>query len=211
MKKNAIQMIGRKSPLDSPFSVFESFGEWTSLKATKILPPNAYFVVVLLNKKIGADIHPNIFVQGYRPHSSGAHVSADKRRYGAFVPDGMPSKYNDDVVFITSQLYQIKGEHEVDLVLAKGECFQQEKMKNLVDRISQERQYSLLGELGLYTYHCTESFGYFLKDRTYKVWAILVGENAGFTLNKKMLIFDYSTGIPAAVPYHDKLFTKVEK
>ena len=94
MKKN-IKMVGEKSPIESSFAVFESFGDWLTLKRTKVLPQGVYFAVLRPTNKTKADIFPNLFVQGYRPHSSGAQIHVDKRRYAKFVPAGQKVAADD--------------------------------------------------------------------------------------------------------------------
>lgn len=206
MEKNAIHLIGHKSPLSSPFAVFEHFGSWRDLREQKKLPIGVYFVVVVVADKNKADIYPNLFVQGYRPHSSGAQIHVDTRRYAAFVPDQSLVKSLEDVVYVESQLYQVKSDLEVELVLTVGEAQNKSCLIRLADRICAERQLEKLSEVKHYSYACPESVGYFLKGRVYDVWSLLVGINTGFSLEKRVLIMDYHTGIPAIVPYQDKCF-----
>ena len=135
MEKNAIHLIGKKTPLSSRFAVFEHFSSWKNLKEQKKLPQGVYFVVVVAADKNKADIYPNLFVQGYRPHSSGAQIHADTRHYGAFVPDRAFVQSVEDVVYIESQLYQIKGDLDVALVLARGEAQDKLSIMSLADHI----------------------------------------------------------------------------
>ena len=208
MKKN-IKMIGKKSPIDSTFAVFESFSDWLTLKESKVLPEEVYFAVLRPTNKAKADIYPNLFVQGYRPHSSGAQIHVDKRRYAKFVPAGQKVAA-DDLEFNKVQLYQVKGEREVELVLQEGESQTLAGAEKLVNRICSERKIEKLSDIKRYHYTCPNSVGYYLKDRDYDVWSVLVGENTGFSLTKKVLVVDYLTGIPAIVPYQDKSFEKIE-
>ena len=205
MEKSII-MVGQKSPLDSAFAVFEHFKDWGTLRKSKVLPENAYFLVVVLADKNKADIAPNLFVQGYRPHSSGSHVAVDCRRYGAFLPEEKAVLAKDDIQFLQTQLYQIKGEREVELILRDGECTQKEAIERLVNQICSERSYTLLNDVQKYMYNSLKSAGYFLGGRKYPVWGALIGENVDGQLVKKMLILDYYTGVPAVVVYVDSLF-----
>lgn len=207
--EKSIQIIGKRSPLDSAFAIFENFSDWVNLRKSKVLPDGVYFAVVLLGNKNKADIYPHIFVQGYRPHSSGAQIHVDKRRYGKFVLRGAKVA-PDDVEFDTVQLYQIKGERAVELILTEGECQTLGGARKLIDRICQDRQLEQLSKVKHYLYDCPTSVGYFLKGRIYDVWSVLIGENTGFALEKKVLIVDYLTGIPAIVPYEDACFAKAE-
>ena len=209
MEKNAIRLIGRKSPLSSPFAVFEHFGSWRDMREQKKLPIGVYFVVVVVDDKNKADIYPNLFVQGYRPHSSGTQIHVDTRRYGSFVPDRMFVRSTDDVVYIESQLYQVKDDLGVEPVLTVGEAQNRSCVIKLADRICAERSFEKLSEVEHYSYACPASIGYFLGGRTYDVWSLLVGINTGFSLEKRVLIMDYHTGIPAIVPYQDSCFAPV--
>jgi len=211
MNTDQIIMVGNRSDCHSDFAVFEAFKNWRQLRTVKILPERVYFAVLTIADKKKADIIPNLMVQGYRPHSSCAWLSVDTRRYGEFVKkETVRDKvYPDDVVFSESQLYRIKGETKVELVLLSGDSYKEEKIETLADCICKERGYEPLGELALYDYECPRSAGYFLKGRNYRVWAVLVGEPTGFELRKRVLIFDYWTGIPSIVEYNDECFFKI--
>ena len=174
------------------------------------MPDLVYFLVVTLADKDKADIRPNLYVQGYRPHSSGAHLSVDTRRYGEFVPNDKAQKrcFSDDIVFLECQLYQVKEDLDVELVLKSGDSHDKAKIAELAKRICWERGYQQLSDVAVYHYDCPRSAGYFLTGRQYKVWSMLVGEPTGFELRKRVLIFDYDTGIPAIVEYEDDCFLK---
>lgn len=224
LREGAIQMIGpNKSAWRSPFVVFESFAKWGSLKDEKKLANGMYFAVMTTASKAKIDIIPNLFVQGYRPHSSGAVIHVQKRRYGEFVPAARGDKYNDDVVFDQVQLYQVKNDNNVELVLRDGECLNDKGetitvkqecrttkgIQKLVDRICADNSFEVLGNLKQYYYHCPVSSGYFLALRSYHVWSVLIGVNTGFSFQKKVLVMEYYTGIPAVVDYDDRHFEKL--
>lgn len=205
---NSIIMIGDTSDVFSPFAVFETFKNWTGIRDVKILPQGVYFAVLVLANNHNVDIRPDLFVQGYRPHSSGKNISVDKRRYGEFVREKRPD-FNDDVVFCQSQLYQVIGEREVALVLKDGDSHCFEKIERLTHRICAENGYERLSNIEEYSYSCPSASGYFLACRTYHVWSVLIGKSTGFALDKKVLIFEYETGIPAIVDYDDRNFEKM--
>lgn len=207
--KNEIQLIGQKSPLNSAFAVFEHFSSWKKLKEEKKLPEGVYFAVLVIANKNKSDIYPDLFVQGYRPHSSGAHIHVETRGYGAFVPSDDQIKSLDDLVFEQAQLYQVKGNQKVELVLRNGECQSKIFVCHLVSRICAERNLERLSDIKHYRYRNSVSVGYFLAEREYEVWSLLVGVNTGFSLEKKVLIMDYYTGIPAIISYEDKCFKKI--
>lgn len=210
MNETAIIMVGKKkSDCQSPFAVFETFKAWTHLREIKVIQNGFYFAVLVLQDKQNADIHPDLFVQGYRPHSSFAKLYVDKRRYGRFVK-AEEKEYCDDVVFAAVQLYQIMGAREVRLVLKNGESHDLAKVTELAGQICQELKLELLGNLRLVEYYCPVSSGYFLANYHYKVWAAVVGERNGLKLDKKALIFDYETGIPGVVEYDDRHFETIE-
>ena len=208
MKNSSIIMVGDKSDAFSPFAVFETFKNWTSVRDVKILPQGVYFAVLVLTDYQTVDIRPDLFVQGYRPHSSGKNLSVDKRRYGEFVREKR-TNFKDDVVFCQSQLYQVMGEREVALVLKNGDSHCFEKIEQLTKKICAENGYERLSDIKKYSYSCPSASGYFLACRTYHVWSVLIGKSTGFALDKKVLIFEYETGIPAIVDYDDRNFERM--
>ena len=209
MKEKAIIMVGPRSSHNSDFAVFEKFRDWSSIKERKVLEKGMYFAVLELKHKRMADIYPNLFVQSFLPHSSGESLRVERRHYGAFVPSDSEMQASDDLEFDAVQLYQIKGDAEVELILLDGQCKKASYMKKLAERICKEQNFQQLGKLEHLMYHCPQSAGYFLALRSYEVWSVVVGENTGFSLNKKVLIFDYNTGIPAIVEYNDRHFERM--
>lgn len=208
MEKSAIIMLGsKKSDSKSPFAVFENFGNWSYLKNNKIIPEGMYFAVVVPENNKKVDIFPDLFIQGYRPHSSVAKMSVSKRRYGRFV-EGL-AEFDDDMPIVSSQLYRAVGEREVELVLKVGECRQLPKIGLLACKICGEFNLERMGALKMVKYSCSASSGYFLKGRDYKVWAVVVGERKDFSLVKKALVFDFITGIPGIVEYKEEDFETV--
>lgn len=206
MKEKSILMRGEKSDYTSSFSVFESLSSWEKVREYKVIPEGFYFAVLVVSGKKCVDVYPDLFIQGYRPHSSCGRMHVDKRRYAKFINDEGLREAPDDVVFFRSQLYQIVGKREVELVLKNGECRTVEGATKLTERICKEYSFEKLGDVKRCTYHCSDSSGYFLAHRSYDVWSVLVGENAGFTLDKKVLVIDYLTGIPSIVPYDESHF-----
>ena len=205
-------MVGdKKSSCHSPFAVFETLKGWTTTRATKVIPDGTYFAVLVRQDGGNVDVHPNLFVQGYRPHRSFAKLYVDKRRYGRFVK-GEVTKLSgdDDVAFAEAQLYQVVGEREVRLVQKDGESHDEGKMLELAEHICCEQGLELLGELQLAEYSCPISSGYFLAGYSYKVWVAVVGLQEHLKLTKKALIFDYDTGIPGLVECNEDHFLVIE-
>lgn len=206
-------MVGaRRSPSASSFTVFEYFKNWSELKQEKVLPPGSYFVVVVVGKKM-VELKPDLFIQGYRPHSSSRIFGVSKRRYGAFVRCGSNNAAaEDDVVFEAANLYRIAGPQEVELILMDGESHDAVKIKELSARICATEQLEPLSSLCRYQYSPKESTLYFLAGRTYSVWSLVVGQSQGLSgMVKKVLVFDYETGIPAVVPYDESCFKKLSE
>lgn len=208
-EKRSIIMVGKKSSPHSVFAVFEHFNDWTGLRQNKVILDGFYFAVILSQSKTKVDIFPNLFVQGYRPHSSGAQIHVDKRRYDKFVPDSSMRVAEDDIAFDQVQLYKAISDRKVELIFTNGESQTESAAQSLADRICQERNFEKLSPVRRYRYHCPVAAGYFLACRSYDVWSMLIGKSNGFSLEKKVLIIDYLTGIPAVVPYDDRHFEAV--
>lgn len=209
MRNDKIVMIGKKSNSYTSFAVFESLSSWRTLREMKVIPVGHYFAVLVVNDRICLDVRPDLFVQGYRPHSSSSVLHVDRRRYGEFVREARP-EFKDDVVFCESQLYQVKGELEVELVLGAGEASDVTCMEGLVQRICAECGYNELGKLGVYSYECKKSVGYFLAGRKYKIWATVVGKVNELSMSKKILIFEYETGIPALIDFDTDCLSAID-
>lgn len=210
MEKNTIIMKGKKSHIGSSFSVFENLNSWKLVAQDKVIPVGSYFAVLTVGSK-QVEVRPDLFVQGYRPHSSSKILSVQKRRYGAFVRNGTSESqtYDDDVEFAQANLYQRIGELDVELVLSDGECHDKDAMTALMLRICEQQYLQPLGELKVLKYFCKNSKAYFLSGRSYKVWAVMVGKDEDMSMTKKVLIFDYETGIPALVDYDETSFTEL--
>lgn len=204
--EDKIIMLDRKSNCSSDFAVFEHFRSWKNLRESLVLPNGVYFAVLVSLEKFRFQIEPNLFIQGYQPHSSGKNVVCSQRGYGAFIQDESLRRSEDDLLFFSSQLYQIKEKTIVELILCEGESQDLQKTKWLAQRICNERSYQQLGDLARYNYFCRSSAGYFLAGRNYQVWAMLIGESTGFSLKKRMLVIDFLTGIPSIVDYVDDNF-----
>lgn len=207
--RKEIQLVGtRRSRPSSSFTVFEYFKNWTDIRQEKVLPVGCYFIVATVAKKM-VELRPDLFIQGYRPHSSCPVFSISKRRYGAFVRVGLASEKiaDDDVSFYQAQLYKVMGENDVELILKDGESHDRVKIQHVVSRICRDEKLETFGSLKRYLYSPKESILYFLAGRTYSVWSIVVGQSQGLSgIVKKVLVFDYETGIPALVPYDESCF-----
>lgn len=212
--RKEIQLVGtRRSQSGSSFTVFEYFKNWTDIRQEKVLPVGCYFIVAIVDKKM-VELRPDLFIQGYRPHSSSPVFGVSKRRYGAFVRAGLNPEpeqvVDDDVSFYQAHLYQVMGENEVELILEDGESHDQVKIQHVVSRICRDEKLESFSKLKRYLYSPKESILYFLAGRTYSVWSVVVGQSQGLSgIVKKVLVFDYETGIPALVPYDESCFKKL--
>src|SRR5574344_295318 len=127
MDKEIKPLVGKKkTPVSEDLSNFESYAGWKSLKTSKVIPDGAYFVVGSLegrNAKLKSDIKPNIFVQGYRPHSSDELFLGDKRRYSQiFIGFPVPKvKKEEDLFLVSGNLYKAISEAEFELIFLDGE------------------------------------------------------------------------------------------
>jgi len=212
MKTEIVLKGEKRSDLNSSFAVFETFKDWKQLRENKVISKGMYFAVVIMKNQSRIEIMPDLFVQGYHPHSSGAALGNIKRRYGQFVRCDKANeykRYHDDVVFLQANIYQCLGDREVELVLKDGENYDIKETQKFVERICKQRDLQILGELNVLKYSCPKSEGYFLKGRDYLVCAVVVGKSEQFSVHKQVLIFDFHTGIPAVVDYVDEAFSKV--
>lgn len=200
----------KKSESSSPMAVFEYYKNWPVLKAMKIIPDGFYFLVgVSVGKKI--DIVPDLFVQGFQPHSNSGPFRSLQRGYGKiFVGTDQTSDITeDDVVLQQANLYQAKPNDQFELVLKCNEWHDQVTVEAFMQRFMIEHKLEKMSEIDLFKYRCPKSRGYYLSGRKYKVWAMLVGDASdGQRLQKKVLIVDYHTGLPCVVGFEANAFEK---
>lgn len=199
----------KKSNPVSPMAVFEYYKNWPSLKAMKIIPEGFYFLVGVMVGKKRVDIVPDLFVQGYQPHSNSGPFRSLQRGYGKiFVGTNQTSDLTEeDIVLQQANLYQAKPDDTFELVMFYNEWREREKVEAFMQRFMSERKLEKLSEIGLYKYYCPKSRGYYLSGRKYKVWGMLVGDASdGQRLQKKVLIVDYHTGLPCVVAYEPEAF-----
>lgn len=213
-KKEKFLVGERRSSGASDLAVFENYKNWPALHATKIIPVGFYFVAGILchAQRNKADLHPDIFVQGYRPHSSSGMFAADKRAYGALWVGEMPeTAAKDDVHLLEANVYRMVHGDDFELVLANKEWENEEKVTAFMQRFREELGLEGLSGLKKFKYTCEKSRGYFLKGRTYEVWSQLVGRpEKSLELTKKVLIVDLHCGVPCVVDYAEENFSPIE-
>ena len=213
-KKEKFLVGDRRSSGKSDLAVFESYKHWPEMRAMKVIPVGFYFVAGILSyrQRNKADLHPNIFVQGYRPHSSSGMFASDKRAYGAIWVGEMPElAAKDDVHLIEANVYRMVHGDDFELVLANKEWLDEEKVTAFMKRFREELGLEGLSGLKKFKYTCEKSRGYFLKGRTYEVWSQLVGRpEKSLELTKKVLIVDLHCGVPCVVDYAEENFSPIE-
>ena len=216
MKRKESFLIGaRRSVGQSDLAVFENYQNWPILLDSKIIPVGFYFVAGILchMQRRKEDLHPRIFVQGYRPHSSSGMFTIDKRSYGAIWVGEMPKiTEKDDVHLIEANLYRMVHGNDFELVLANKEWENEEKIIAFMKRFREEQGLEGLSDIKKFKYTCEKSRGYFLKGRTYEVWSQLVGRpEKSIELTKKVLIIDLHCGVPCVVDYNETNFSPLGK
>lgn len=215
-KRKETFLVGeRRSPKQSDLAVFENYKNWPELHSIKIIPVGFYFVVGILSyrQRHKADLHPRVFVQGYRPHTSSGMFASDKRAYGALWFGDMPAQSpEDDLCLVEANVYRIVHGDDFELVLANQEWQDKEKVSAFMKRFCEEQGLESLSNVKKFNYSCDKSRSYFLKGRKYEVWAQLIGRpEKSLELTKKVLIVDWNCGIPCLVDYNEKNFSPVEE
>lgn len=204
-------LVGSKSSsVSSNLAVFETFRDWKGLRFTKVIPNGAYFiagVVVDGLRKRSSDIHPNIFVQGYRPHSSDGAFAGDKRRYGRlFVGFSMPKhpECDDDLYLVTGNLYRAINDTSFEMVLYDGEWLIKANVEMLFARICSELGLEILSRCKRFWLTPSKSCGYFLKEKRYPVLSLLVGKAVPMAgVQKQVLALDLNSGVPGLLDYYN--------
>lgn len=201
----------RRSPSSSDLAVFESAGLWCKIRQSKIIPNGFYFIAGILPDRLKkrADLVPNIFVQGYRPHSSNGPFACEKRSYGAlWVGEVLESlKHDDDLQLLEANVYKVVGNDCFELVLRNGEWRDLMVVEPFMSRLREEHDLLPTSDIKKFIYHCEKSRGYYLAGRDYVVWSQLVGVvETPHELSKKVLIVDYHCGIPCIVDFKEDKF-----
>lgn len=207
---NKFPLMGEKrSKASSTLANFEMYRDWKGLRITKVIPNGAYFVAGLLSDKQRniTDIVPDIFIQGYRPHSSDGTFSGDKRRYGRmFVGCNKPNEleFNDDLYLRDGNLYRAISDYGFELVFFNGEWLIKENVEKLFIGICQELSLEVLSRCKRFWLTPEKSCGYFLQGKHYPVLSLLVGSNEPMAgVKKKVLALDLNSGIPGLLDYYN--------
>ena len=217
-------LIGRKkSNIASSLADFESIApEKFSQMANSRQVPNGFLFVVGVSKykknngrtflRCGKDL---LFMQNFLPHQEDDFTSSRGfgQVYSLYEPD---QKYPDDVILSESAIYQRDGD-KVMLILADGECRNRKCVAEMFEHIRRQKNlldFAPTGSLPrLYKVTFKEkSCGYFLKDRTYFVFATPVGipDNQFGDVKKGWLFCDINSGVPAIIPRTREAFVALD-
>lgn len=205
-------IIGKKSDMSSSLRNFEAISRKTlaGIVSGAAIPTGFMFLAGV--KKYGS-AHCQLrcgkdyfFIQKMTPYHSENGIYTT-RGYGALYAFYEPEKmYDDDIVLSESAIYQLLPENRIKLVLGHGEHLQESciakmfadirKERNLLD-FAPEKAKPQIFEVTFKQKSC----GYFLKGRTYLVWAMPVGrpdEQTG-EIVKQWIFCDINCGIPAII------------
>lgn len=205
---------GKKSNVTSSLADFEAISpEKFNMMANSQQVPNGFLFVVGVSKykknngrtflRCGKDL---LFMQNFLPHQKDDFMSSRGfgQIYSLYEPDA--EKYADDVVLSESAIYQRDGDR-VMLILADGECRNRKCVAEMFEHIRRQKNLldfapkDSLPRLYKVTFK-KKSCGYFLKDRTYYVFATPVGipDVQSGEVNKGWLFCDINCGVPAIIP-----------
>lgn len=223
MDKQKILIGTKESPLQSSLLAFEnmSTSQWEAIKNECRIPVGFMFLAGVAKYhrrhsctkfRCGKD---HIFVQSFLPHSEDGIYRT--REYGSlyslYEPDNLKP---DDVVLESSAIYLLLPDNKIQLILADGEnrdakCIAQMfrgiiLQKNLQDfapACSLPRIYQVTFK--------KKSCGYFLKGRTYFVWAQPIGlpDQQSGEISKGWLFCDINCGVPAIMKADREEFIKI--
>lgn len=207
-------LIGKKkSPILSSLVDFESISpESFEALANSQQVPNGFLFVVGVSKykhnngrtilKCGKN---KFFIQNFLPHQKEEFSSSRGfgQLYSLYEPE---EKYQDDVVLSESAIYQRNGD-KVILILGNGECRNRKCVAEMFNHIRKEKNLldfapnGSLPRIYKVTFK-TKSCGYYLKDRTYYVFATPVGipDIQSGEVKKGWLFCDIFCGAPAIIP-----------
>lgn len=211
---NAQILEGEKhSPTTSALFDFEavSVQNWRALKENLQVPDGFLFLAGVakykrtpnVNLRFGKDY---VFVQSFLPHKSEGGLYRTRnfgRIYSLYEP---ATKDDDDVVLDDTSIYLSLPKDRVRLVLGIGEHRNAKAVKQMFDFIRLQRGLrdfapeNSLPRLFEVTFK-TKSCGYFLKGKTYQVWATPVGipDQQTGEIAKGWIFCDINCGIPAII------------
>ncbi len=212
---------GKANESFSPLADFEALSpEKFSVIANYHQVPNGFMFVVGSCKykknakntflRCGKDL---LFMQNFLPHAQ-SQIYANRgygQIYSMYEPDKNEQHF-DDIVLSESAIYQREGNY-VSLILANGECRNRKCVAEMFATIRRQRNLldfapkNTLPRVYKVTFE-NKSCGYFLKDRTYYVFATPIGipDAQSGEVTKAWLFCDINCGIPAIMPIETESF-----
>lgn len=223
MKKEKILVGEKASAVRSSLCDFENMKpeSWDAIRRDCKIPEGFMFLAGIskyhrrhnsTKLKYGKD---HVFVQSFLPHSDDKLFQT--RGYGAlyatYEPTGL---YKDDIVLTESAIYQTMPDNRIRLILANGENRDAHCISCMFDDICRQKGLQDFSPLntkpGLFevTFN-KKSCGYFLKGRSYIVWARPIGlpDQQSGELVKGWLFCDINSGVPAIMKADRETFTKL--
>lgn len=203
----------KHSPSNSALCDFEalSLKSWKTLKDNLQVPDGFLFLVGVVKYERTPNVSLRFgkdcaFVQSFLPHKSdgGRYRTRNFGRiYSLYEPE---VKDEDDVVLDDTSIYLSLPNDRVRLVLGIGEHRKAKSVKQMFDFIRVQRGLQNFGQEGSLpglfevTFQ-TKSCGYFLKGKTYQVWATPVGipDQQTGEIAKGWIFCDVNCGIPAII------------
>lgn len=159
-----------------------------------------------------------LFIQNFLPYSkeSFSRNRGFGKLYSFYEPNADYQIAEDDIVLSESAIYQRKGDNIV-LVLADGECRNRKCVAEMFEHIRKEKNLldfapqNSLPRIYKVTFR-KKSCGYFLKNKTYFVFATPVGipDNQSGEVHKGWLFCDINCGVPAVIPRTRESFVAVD-
>lgn len=221
--KNNILEGERRNRLTSTLSDFESMSpdKWLNIQHSNRIANGFLFLVgtakyhkrcPVANLRFGKDY---VFVQNMLPHE-GNNIYKTRgygRIYALYEPEKLLA---DDLVLEESSIYQALPNGKIKLILTEGEHRDPVCVAKMFSYITQYRSLqdfapeNALPKLYEVTF-TKKSCGYFLKGRTYLVWASPIGIPDAQTgeIAKSWLFCDINCGVPAIISAEREEFQPV--
>lgn len=218
-------LIGQKrSPLHSALRSFEEIpvSEWKATRNQNCIPAGFLFLAGVVKYRHHRGLSPYkldddyIFVQSMLPYSP--EMSNQKRRgfgqvYALYEPAEL---YDDDVALDETAIYQVMPDEHFRLILADGEHRKAECVALMFAQMCEDQRLENFSDgAAPKLYRVTfqqKSCGYFLKGRTYHVWAMPVGipNFQEGRLHKGWIFCDAFCGIPCVIDFERENFEALQ-
>ena len=218
-------LIGQKrSSLHSALCSFEEIPvkEWKATRDYNCIPAGFLFLAGVVKYRHHRGLSPYkfdkdyIFVQSMLPYSP--EMSNQKRRgfgqvYSLYEPKGI---YDDDVVLNETAIYQAMPDEHFRLILADGEHRHAKCVATMFAQMREDQRLEDFSDgASPKLYRVTfqkKSCGYFLKGRTYYVWAMPIGipNFQEGRINKGWIFCDAFCGIPCVIDFEREEFEALQ-